>query len=170
MNNFQFLGIDEDNQLVFLSSMNPNGGASGVIMDATLTQDQVDEHNSLDYVMGEYDYLWREAVANQDTEESLEDYCQGLIDQVEWDEGLFVGDDPSYRYETEGIIESLDEETREKVEAIVGVKDEDYVALTCSACGYIFHDQRSIDVSNWKLIVNPKLIDEIKKSIAGGQH
>lgn len=166
MEKLKLLGINENNVLVFFSSWNTTfGGACGVTMNAQLTQDAVDEFNTIEHIKDNYDYLWREAVHDGNTELGLDAYCEELLDGVGYTDELYFGDDPSYRWEASRALSELDEETFEKVEAIIGKEDEDYVALDCESCGSLFSDMASIDTSKWKLIVNQKLIDEIAESL-----
>lgn len=166
MQKLELLGIDENNVLVFFSSWNTlYGGAQGVTMNAQLTQEIVDMCNTVDHIKGNYDYLWREAVQSGETELGLDEYCEELLDRAQYDDGLYFGDDPSYRWEAADALGSLDEEMLEKVEGIIGKEGEDYAALECESCGYHFSNLASIDTSKWKLVVNQKLIDEITESI-----
>lgn len=162
MEPYTFLGINGNKELVFFDRWNEVlGGACGITMN-TINQEYIDEMNDRDYVAQEYDYLWREAVANRETELGLDDYIDGLIYN---EEGLFVGDDPSFRYDCEEAIDALPDELRAKVESIIGVKDEDYAALSCVSCGALFSSMDDIDTSDWLLVADEKNIQKISEKI-----
>lgn len=159
---FKFIGINGNNELVFFNGFNNLfGGAGGVTMSAGVTQQDIDNGNDLKYVMKEYDYLWREAVNSGETNESLEEYCEGLIEQTKYSDSLFLGDDPSYRWETNEAISKLPEEVQKAIEGIVGVKDEDFVEYDCVSCGYLFACPNDLDTSDWKLVHDKELIAKI---------
>lgn len=165
MEPYTLLGINANKELVFFEHWNSvYGGACGVTMN-TINQAYIDEMNDRDYVAQEYDYLWREAVASHNTELGLDDYIDGLISEIQYSDNLFVGDDPSFRYDCEEAIDALPDELRAKVEAIIGVKDEDYVALSCVSCGALFSSMKDIDTSDWLLVADEKNIQKIAEKI-----
>lgn len=158
MEQYTFLGINKNKELVFFDHWNNVlGGACGITM-YTITQEYVDKMNDPDYVAQEYSYLWREAVANRDTELGLDDFIEELIANTD---GLFVNDDPSFRCECESSISNLDEELTEKVESIIGVKDDDYATISCNSCGALFSKPHDLDTSEWLLVADSSLIQEI---------
>lgn len=165
MKPYTFLGINANKELVFFEHWNEVlGGACGVTMN-TIDQAYIDEMNDRDYLIQEYNYLWREAISAGNTELGLAEYIDELISNLEYSDELFVGDDPSFRCDCEYAIESIPDELRAKVESIIGVKDEDYVALSCVSCGALFSSMKDIDTSDWLLVADEKNIQKISEKI-----
>lgn len=157
----QIVGI-KDNELWILEDSFQHSddfkGVTGYHMD-TMTQDYIDSRNDTSELMEEYDYLWREAVAAKNTELGLEEYIEMLQRDVECNsDGLFLGDDDSFRYQTEELINNLPKEQKEKLESIFGVMGEDYVTWNCSGCGRCFNAD-----DEWDYVFNPELLEVIKK-------
>lgn len=165
MKPYTFLGINGNKELVFFENWNEYlGGAYGITM-SVLDARHIDEMNDRDYVAQEYAFLWREAVASHSTELGLNDYIDEIISNLEDSDELFVGDDPSFRYDCEEAIDALPDDLRAKVESIIGVKDEDYVALSCVSCGSLFSSMDDIDTSDWLLVADEKNIQKISEKI-----
>lgn len=162
-----FLGINVNCELVFFDRWNTYlGGACGILMDASITKDVIEERNSPDYVASEFRYLWVEAAKDGTTDKGLTEYIEDLIqDTISGSDSLFLGDDPSYRFATENVIDNLPDEMRKRVEEIVGVRGENYEALSCTSCGALFSDAKSLDTSDWLLVANPEKIAEILDNI-----
>lgn len=132
-------------------------GATGYSMN-TLTQDYIDDMNDIENLTSEYDYLWREAVQGGHTELGLNDYMEFLINENECYGGLYVGDDDSYRYETEKLIDELPEDHKKQIEKEFGVLGKDYVTWQVSSGGRCFNAD-----DEWDVIFRPDLVELIKE-------
>lgn len=124
------VGITKDGELIMVDYLfndtlhdSPFHGATGTRF-APLTQKQIDERNEIDNVKDNYGFLWKEAVANDLTEMSYDDYIQELIDcdQAKGD-GLFLGHDTSSIYYIPDAIKA---------------KFQDCVAFECIGGGRMF--------------------------------
>lgn len=161
MKPFTFLGINGNKELVFFESWNELYGGAYAVNMVTLTQNYIDKMNEPKYVKENHSYLWYEAVANHDTELGLDDFIWNKIYNLRFTNKLFVGDDPSFRCDCEYTIQYLNDDLKEKVESIIGVKDDDYAALSCVSCGSLFLKPNDLDTSDWLLVADPSLIQEI---------
>lgn len=102
LNLHKCVGITKAGELImvdyiFNDEMNgqPFHGATGSRF-MPIDQAYIDERNDVDHVTEIYGYLWSEAVAEERTTDSLEDYMQALIDsEVRYGNGLFLGHDDS---------------------------------------------------------------------------
>lgn len=132
-------------------------GCTGYHMNI-LTQEFIDDMNDINNLTAEYDYLWKEAVAAGRTELGLEDYIQECVDECQYYGQLYLGDDNSFRYDTEELIEQLPEEQKALIEKHFGIKDKNYVTWAVSGCGRCFNPD-----DEWDVIFNPELIELIKE-------
>lgn len=89
----------KDNTLYILNSVFKHSedfkGATGSML-SPITQEYIDSMNSLDYAKDNYDYLWRESVASNITEKSLDEYIEDLIAETRCNtDSEYVGHDTS---------------------------------------------------------------------------
>lgn len=122
----------------------------------TLSQEEIDRGNDMDNIKDEYDYLWREAVASQSTELGLEEYLEDLIRDADMSGLYFLGDDDSFRYRFNRIVDELPEDQKETLKRYFGEKDVDFVDWTCNGCGRCFDPNEK-----WDEIFRPDLIEVI---------
>lgn len=156
----KIVGISESGTIIMIRSVfNYTDGLHGqpfygaqYAEFAPISQDYIDEMNEIDRLKDEYDYLWREAVASKQTECSLEEYMQDIIDENEANGSYFLGHDDSYIHD---IPESFKEEYFP-----------DAVTFQCIGCGRMsshkkydkVFDQELIDLADsFEFGTNPKL-------------
>ena len=132
-------------------------GCTGYHMNI-ITQDFIDDMNDLDNLIDEYDYLWRDAVAAKQTDLGLEEYIEQCKNECQYYDQLYLGDDNSFRDDTEELIEQLPADKKAIIEQYFGVKDKDYVTWSVSGCGRCFNPD-----DEWDVIFNPELIELIKE-------
>lgn len=153
----KIIGLTKDRELIILNDIFSYGdgfkGATYTKM-RPLTQAEIDAglENEESYCKE----LWQDAVANGNYENSLADFTDEIRENRE-EYGYFVGDEDSFREQTAKALAELDAETREKIEKTVG----DHVDWDCASCGRIGDDYQKWD---WKLLVAPELLEEIKKA------
>lgn len=156
----QIVGI-KDGELYVLNYVFKHGdnfkGATGYSM-GTITQSYIDDMNDISTLCEEYDYLWRDAVKEERTTDSLEDFMQSLVDECSFYDQLFPFDDNSYRYETEKLVEELPAEQKEELEKVFGVMGEDFAAWSVSGGGRCFNAN-----DNWDVVFRPDLVELIKE-------
>lgn len=157
----EIVGI-KDGELVILEELfayddSDFKGATGYTM-RPLTQKEIDDGNDIDYLVDEYDWLWRDAVAANKTDLGLYDYLQEWVDACGYDGLLFPGDDYSYRSKTELLVERLPKEYKKIIEEHFGEQGEDYETWIISSCGRVFSDSCELDV-----VLRPDLMERIKE-------
>lgn len=162
-NNYnEVLGITTDNELVVVEYTFKDGEMSGAVgwRMETLDQEQINLNNDPEQVEEEYSFLWEEAVAQGETELGLTEYIQELIDREEYNpDTYFIGDDPSFRYETDKAVEKLPEADKAKLTELLGEKGKDFVDWTCGGCGRCI----PLDESEYKVIFNKDLLAECRR-------
>lgn len=124
----------------------------------TLLQEDIDRENDMDNLKDEYDYLWREAVAQGVTELGLEEYLEKLIRDADRSGLYFLGDDDSFRYRFNRIVDELPEDQKETLKRYFGEKDVDFVDWTCIGCGRCFDPNEE-----WDEVFNPGLLEVINE-------
>lgn len=163
----EVLGITTDNQLIIIDyTFEYESGMKGATKIAMrpLTQaevDEADEYNNL------YDYcldLWKNAVANDATTDSLDEYIQDVKFGAEMDGLYFVGDDNSCREETLNAIEIMDDKDYDKLVEVVGEKGKDFVDWTCESRGRVGQDYKKWE---WKALFKPELLKEVAEYEGG---
>lgn len=132
-------------------------GCVGYAME-TLSQETIDSQNDVDNLIDEYDYLWREAVASQSTELGLSDYIVQLTEDVDENGLYFLGDDDSFRYQFNGLVDNLPEDQKEILKRYFGEKDVDYVDWNCVRCDRCFDPGEE-----WNEVFNPELLEVINE-------
>lgn len=130
-------------------------GCVGYAME-TLSQETIDSRNDIDNLTDEYAYLWREAVASQSTELGLSDYIVQLTEDADRAGLYFFGDDDSFRYEFNNLVDDLSEDQKETLKRYFGEKDVDFVDWDCASCGRCFDPNEK-----WDEIFRPDLIEVI---------
>lgn len=125
-------------------------GATGYSM-RPLTEGEIDAGNMEENYIEYYREIWKEAVRADQTEDGLEDFAENA---AHWDEGLYPGDDPSFRDEAEGIIAALPEVDRDEIRNYCG----DYQTWQCSSCGRIFSKDLDFDY-----VFDVELLDKIRE-------
>jgi hypothetical protein len=112
-------------------------GVTGYYM-RPLTEEEIEERNSEDNYIEYYREIWKECVRTDQTEYGLYDFVK---DSIQYEPGLFPGDDPSYRDEAEEIISKLPQEFQEKIKELCG----EYQTWECSGCGRCFSKDMEFD-------------------------
>lgn len=153
----ELVGISKDGGLVILEeifSYGENGlkGATGYIME-TLTQDQIDLARSEEQLK-EY---WQDAVANNMTEASLDEWVEGMNENYNDENGYFYGDDPSFRELTNEIYSNLSDEDKAVVKEHIGEKGKDFVDFDCQSCGRCM----LTDHKDYSVLLRPDLLEKI---------
>jgi len=151
----QVLGITEDNEIVILNytfESTLNGelfcGATGSIL-VPVTQAYIDERNDIDILKENYSYLWQEAVKDGNTELSLEDYLESLVEsEVHYGNCYFLGHDTS-------DIHLVTKEDEEQISEFFDYDIETYECIGGGRC--ISPDIR------WKKVLRPDLLAEALK-------
>ncbi len=158
----EIVGITKDNTLVILDHVfeytDNFKGATRYEM-TTLSQEDIDNSNgSDDYIEG----LWRDAVQNSETTEGLTKYSEKFKEEFkeQFDDLYFVGDDSSFRCETDEAVEKLTDEQRAELESVLGVKGKDFVDWNAGCCGRIGDDYKKWE---WKKLFRPDLLELIAK-------
>lgn len=132
-------------------------GATGYSM-GTITQSYIDEMNDVSMLCEEYDDLWKEAVNEERTTSSLENFMQELVDECSYYDKLYPFDDNSFRYQTENLAEELPADQKQELEKVFGVIGEDFAAWSVSGCGRCFNAN-----DKWDVIFRPDLVELIKE-------
>lgn len=161
-NHDEVLGITKDGELVVVEYTFKQGGLQGATgwHMGTLTQDQIDAQSDLDYIKDSYGHIWQEAVAAGGTELGLDDYVKELIEAEEYNpDTYYLGDDPSFRYETDEAVAKLSEADQKKIDEIMGVKGKDFVDWSVGGCGRCI----PLDEAEYQVIFNPDLLAECRK-------
>ena len=99
-----------------------------------------------------YREVWKDAVQTGRTEDGLEDFAE---DAALWKEGLYPGDDPFFRDETESVVNALSEVDRDEILNYCG----EYQTWQCSGCGRIFSKNMDFDY-----VIDPDLLDKIRET------
>lgn len=139
-----------------------DGGFKGATYYAieTLTQDTIDYHNSDDEFMSYAKEVWQDAVATDNTTDSLDDFAE-LIKQDMENNGLYYCyDDPSFRNRMDDAYEDLSPQHKDALNKIIGVKGKDFVDWESSSCGRIGDNIYSWE---WKVVFRPDLVEKIKE-------
>lgn len=153
----EVIGIDTDGHIYLLNYTFEDTlfgevfcGATGSIF-VPLTQAEVDARNDVDNIAENYEHLWKEAVAEGETTDGLNDYVQNLIEQeLSCGEGLFLGHDTS---DTHYISDSVAADLQGRL----GYEDE-IIGYECIGGGRCF--DREIQ---WKYVFRPDLLAEIER-------
>lgn len=145
----EVIGITVNDEIIMLNSIfkYEDGfcGATGSVYNP-IDQDYIDRRNDPQEVASDYAFLWREAVAAQQTEDSLENYMQLMIDhEVDYGDGYYFGHDPGDSYLLEGS------ELQEKYFP-------DAVTFENTGAGRIFDAK---DRYEWKVVLRPDLLEKI---------
>lgn len=112
-----------------------------------LTQEQVDDRKDPETLKDTYDFLWREAVAEERTEDSLEDYMEQIVRESEWSGELFPGHDNSY-------VDKIPEDFQREYFA-------DAVGFECVGGGRMFSDVKAED---YEVLLRPDLLKLIQEA------
>lgn len=140
----------------FLYGSDGMRGCCGYSM-GTLDQGTVDYYNDVDNLTNELKYLWKEAVASDDTEDSLVEFLERMkYNYIEIDNLYYVGDDDSYRYQFNNLIDDLPEDQKKIIEQHFGVQGEDFVDWQISGGGRCFDPDME-----WDVLFRPDLIEVI---------
>lgn len=130
---------------IFKNNPTYNGATGSILLP--VTQEQIDYRNDPEVIAEQYDYLWREAVANNRTTESLEDFIQELLDDLQYSDEYYVGHDYSDCWIAEGCNKTKN-------------YFPDAVTFECTGCGRIFS---SGDIE-FDEVFNQELLDKIIKA------
>lgn len=125
-------------------------GATGFVM-RPLTDAEIDANNLPDNYIEYYRELWKEAVRTDHTEYGLEEFAEDCLNN---EDGVFPGDDPSFREETENLVAGLSPKHQAVIFLLIG----DYKTWTCTRCGRIFTENEEFDY-----IFDKKLLKKIKQ-------
>lgn len=126
-------------------------GVTGWVM-RPLTETEIEELNEPENYIEYYREIWKDAVQADRTEDGLEDFAENAARQ---EEGLYPGDDPSFRDETESIINALCEVDRDEILYYCG----EYQTWECSGCGRIFSKDIDFDY-----VFDFDLLDKIRET------
>ena len=126
------VGILEDNTVLFIHEFFEHSddfkGAVGSIHEA-ITEDYVEEQKDPYNNWDSFKDLWKDAVAADRTEDSLEDYIDMLCEPYNYD-GLFPFDDPSFRYEFDNAFKMMEDyQQQEILKALSFCTNEDFVSM-----------------------------------------
>lgn len=141
----------ETNELYILNDLFNHGnnfkGATGSVL-YPLAQDYIDEMNDIEHLKDNYDWYWQECVKQGSTQESLEEFCQGLLSHVYYNtDGQFFGHDTSDCFHN-GVEELL-------------AKFDDAVCFECIGGGRCF-DAEMFNNANVEILDN-ELVELIKQ-------
>lgn len=143
------LGINEHREIKMLDSFfQHNDGFKGVVGSSFyyVSPDEIADRNDLETVSDNYDYIWKEAVANGSTDEGKDEYMQNFIDSYTCNsDGLFVGHDTSYIYNLdrdEDFLKFYNEHAETKLK---GLYDSDEGTFECVGGGRCF-DNDEVDM------------------------
>lgn len=165
------LGVDGEGDIVVFhgwkgSNINDPKLYAEVDTSRTLTQEEIDEYNDLEYVKNEYGYVWEQSGGEKGTGKSLDEYMQEWIDAVKGgyaEEGSYIGHDTSYCHLTYSAMDKLTPAQKKQLESCIGVQDKDWVDLAWGGgCDY---GREKIDTSDWKCVIDPALVKEINDII-----
>lgn len=126
-------------------------GVTGWVM-RPLTEAEIEAGNEPENYIEYYREIWKEAVRADQTEDGLEDFAE---EAARWDEGLYPGDDPSFRDETEDIVNALCEVDRDEISNYCG----DYQTWQYSGCGRVFSRDMEFDY-----VFDIDLLDKIRET------
>lgn len=126
-------------------------GVTGWVM-RPLTETEIEAMNEPENYVEYYRGVWKDAVRTGRTEDGLEDFAE---DAARWEEGLYPGDDPSFRDETESIVNALSEVNRDEILNYCG----EYQTWQCSGCGRIFSKDMDFDY-----VIDLDLLDKIRET------
>lgn len=158
----KIVGISENNTLVILDyAYEYSDGFKGCVgMEMSpLTQKEIDDANSENYIRSVCKELWQQAVSLGEYEDGLDQFIEEYKDNME---GLFPGDDDSWRDLTEGLVKELPESDQKTIEDELG----EYATWSCSSFGRIF-DGNGI---KFKKIFDPEVLTFIKKAMSKCSH
>ena len=129
----KLLGLSIDNELVFVERVFQHtkdfSGAVGFVM-RPLYQSEVNANKNVD--LQDNRDLWVQAVLNNDTDDSLEDYIKEISSECD---GYFFGDDPSYRIEAQQILATTPTNICKFIGKHFHVKNDVFVDWMCQSCG-----------------------------------
>ena len=140
-----------DNQYVFLDYIFDDGdgfcGATGTIL-SPISKQEYDERMSIHSVKERYDDIWRDAVKNGNTDESLEEWCQSILDG-DGEEGVFDLSGTKYWDQVRKL----------------GLTEEEYPVFECIGGGRCFTSNSTFEkVYDKKLL---KAVQEIEAKAEG---
>lgn len=153
----KILGVTKENSIVVLNDIfeyeDGFKGATHFQMEAVPIREMESRRDDLeeDFCLS----LWKHAVETGETTASLQDFIKDKREYLGEDE-LFIGDDPSYRAETERIVSELPKEKLAKIHELLG---EDIV-WDCINCGRMGD---SINHFNFIEVFEPELIAKVKE-------
>jgi hypothetical protein len=141
----KLLGKTENGEYVFVDNIFDHGdgfcGATGIIL-VPISKQEYDERMSVENFKDRYEDIWRDVVSNGNTVESLEDWCQSILDS----EGEDVVFDLSYR-------DRYWDELRE-----LGLSEEEYPVFECIGGGRCFTSK-----SKYEVVYDKKLLKAVHK-------
>lgn len=137
-------------------------GATGFTIE-TLTDEQVTEMKDPENLKD----LWIEAVKNEETTESLEDWANHLNELYSDYEQYCFSDDPSFRREMNKAYDKLTDENRAKIDELFGIRGKDFLDWNSRSCGRCIPTKES----DYTILFRPdllKLIQEYEEKQTGG--
>lgn len=159
----EIIGITKDHRVVILDHIfeysDKFKGATRYEM-RPLTQAEIDEANDVELASVYAEDLWQIEVANGQTKLGLEEYTQDLIEQAQSDGLYFLGDDPSFRHDTDEAFDKLTDEQKKAFVKVLGEKGIDFMDWSSDCCGRIGDDYKNWD---WEILFRPDLLEEIAK-------
>lgn len=150
------IGITKSHELVVLEDIftykgSSLRGATGYTM-RILTQTEIDERNE----PSELKEYWQQAVEAGTTEDSLEDWSEGVKGEMASDQ-YFPLDDTSFREQTKEIYNKLSDEDRTAIENVLGVLGTDFVDFDCQSCGSCI----PTDLDDYEVLLRPDLLEKV---------
>lgn len=137
------LGINEHNEVKMLDSFfQHNDGFKGVTGSSFyyVSPEEINNRNDLETISDDYDFIWKEAVNNGNTEESKEEYMQNFIDSYTSNsDGLFVGHDTSYVHKLDRDDDFIKFYNSNKKTKLTGLYDSDEGTFECIGGGRCFN-------------------------------
>lgn len=129
----KLLDLSIDNELVFVERVFQQtknfSGAVGFTM-RPLYQSEIDENEVVD--PQDYRELWVQAVVDNRTDESLDDYIERISSCYD---GYFYSDDPSYRIEAQQILATTPTNICKFIGKHFHMSNDVFVDWMCQSCG-----------------------------------
>ena len=151
------LGIAKDGELYILDGIfHDSNSFSGATCFSRryLTDADIEDRNSLDYVMDYCDELWRMAVQAGDTEDGLKEFAESYM----WEENgkLYPGYDDSFVYDTAEAIAKLSRKQKKELYEFYDIDDLDKdFNSDCGSCGRAFPEDNEWEIK----FVSDELLD-----------
>ena len=155
------LGIGEDDELYILDSIfHDSDKWQGVTCHSMrhLSDEDIEEFNTVEYQLDHCDELWRMAVHDGRTEDGLREWTEQYINDCYGD--LYPGWDSSYYRDTQEAIDNLTHGQQVALYKYYGQDDIcDEFTCECSGCGRHFPED-----NEWKMkFVSDELLDKLAR-------